>query len=110
MQKITDNLKINMGGFLEFFVLKMISGRSHSIGEIYGELKAIGFRTPMGSLYPLLSAFRKNESVISGYEEFDLGGARKTYCLTEKGRRRLMNLKRDWKRLNSLVADLGSKY
>ena len=62
MQKITSYLKLSTSSFLEFFVLKMISRRSHSIQEIYDELRSIGFRTPKGSLYPLLSSFRKEGS------------------------------------------------
>ena len=110
MQKITNNLKLNTGGFLEFFVLKMISARSHSVREICDELKTIGFKTPKGSIYPLLTTFRRNHLVICGYEESDYCVAEKTYCLSEKGQQHLTDLKRDWKRLNSVVTNLGSNY
>jgi PadR family transcriptional regulator PadR len=109
MQKITTELKINTGSMLEFIVLKMLSGETHSIGEIYEELKSIGFKTPMGSLYPLLSKFRRKNYVVTGYEEGDTKPVIRTYDLTEKGRQRLGDLRSDWKRLNSLVASLGSR-
>lgn len=109
MQKILYSLKLNTGSFLEFIVLKMISERAHSPHEIFIELKDIGFKTPMGSLYPLLRTFRQKALVIRGYEEMDDGGASKTYGLTDKGLQRLAELRSDWKRLNSLVASLGKK-
>jgi PadR family transcriptional regulator PadR len=107
MQKILYSLKLNAGGFLEFIVLKMISEHAHSPNEIFMELKDIGFKTPMGSLYPLLRAFRQKDLVIRGYEEMDDGGASRTYGLTDRGRQRLAELRSDWKRLNSLIASLG---
>lgn len=106
MQKITSYLKLSTSSFLEFFVLKMISRRSRSIQEIYDELRSIGFRTPKGSLYPLLSSFRKRGLVESGFEEFDDGTVQKSYCLTDSGRQHLLELKRDWKHLNSTVISL----
>jgi DNA-binding PadR family transcriptional regulator len=106
MQKIITDLKITSGGILEFIVLKMLSSRSLSLREIRKELKRIGFQTPAGSLYPLLSSFRIKSFIISGYEESDDGGAIKTYCLHEKGLQRLTDLKKDWKRLNALIAEL----
>lgn len=109
MQKITNELKVNTGSMLEFIVLKMLSGRTYSILEIYQELELIGFKTPMGSLYPLLSKFRRNGQVTSGYEEGETTIAIKTYDLTSKGRQRSADLRSDWKRLNSLIASLGSR-
>ncbi len=109
MQKITNELKINTGSMLEFIVLKMLSGKTYSIGEISKELKSIGFKTPMGSLYPLLSRLRQKDQIMSGYEDGDTTLVLKTYDLTEKGRRRLADLRGDWKRLNSLIASLGTR-
>ena len=107
MQKIIPNLKLTTGGFLEYFVLKILSKRTHSIQEIYDKLKTIGFKTPKGSLYPLFSVFRQQGFVTSGFEEFDSGPAvQKTYCLSEKGQKRLADLHHDWKRLNSIIIDL----
>lgn len=103
MQKIINELKITYGGLLELIILKMLLKRSYSLGEMYDELKAAGFKTPMGSIYPLFSKFRKKSLVTSGYEESETGGAMKTYELTSKGRDRLRDLKNDWKRLNHVI-------
>ena len=62
MQKITHELKLNTGGLLEFMVLKIMAGQTLSAEEIFDALKVSGFRTPMGSLYPLLKAFRRKRS------------------------------------------------
>ena len=109
MQKITTELKINTGSMLEFIVLKMLSGETHSIGEILEELKVAGLKIPTGTLYPLLAKLHRENYVITGYEDGDTKIVIKTYSLTEKGRQRLTDLKGDWKRLNSLVASLGSR-
>ncbi len=107
MQKITTQLKFNNGALLEFFVLKMLSSRTHSLKEISAELKHIGFPAPSGSLYPLMSTLRRKNLVGTGYEEMDSDGPAKTYDLTKGGSERLQELKRDWKHLNATVASLG---
>ena len=110
MQKIINELKITTGSILEFIVLKMLSGaRTYSTEEMSAELKLIGFKTPMGSIYPLLTKFRRNKYVITGYEEGDRGAGIKTYKITEKGRQRLSDLRHDWKRLNQMIASIGVK-
>jgi len=109
MQKIINDLKITNTSFLEFIVLKMLSSRAYSVSEICSALKNIGFKTPMGSLYPLFTKFRKKEYVISGYEEGESGRGIKTYNLTEKGLHYLANLRSDWKRLNRLIASIGAR-
>ena len=96
---------MNTGSFLEFFVLKMLSSEPHYLRQIHHRLQTIGFKTPLGSLYPLFSAFRQKGFTTNGYEEFD-DGVQKTYCLTEKGRQRLIDLKRDWKHLDSIINGL----
>ncbi len=101
---------MNTGGFLEFIVLKMISDQEYSLKEISHALNGFGFKTPMGSLYPLLSKFRRNALVQRSYKEMDIGPAQRSYCLTEKGHQRLIELRSDWKRLNALIASLGSRH
>lgn len=110
MQKIISELKLTYGGLLELVVLKMLSKRAYSLGEIFDTLKSAGFRTPMGSLYPLFSEFRKKSFVTSGYEESETGGAMKTYELTDKGRQRLKDLCSDWKRLNHMIHSYPSVF
>ncbi len=110
MQKIINDLKFTSSSFLEFIVLKMLSGnRTFSPQEIHDELKRIGLKTPMGSIYPLLTQFRRKSYVISGHELNDNGFVIKTYCLTEKGKKHLIDFRRDWKRLNHLIASMGAR-
>lgn len=109
MQKIINDLKITNSSFLEFIVLKMLSERTYSALEIFDALKEVGFKTPMGSLYPLLTKFRRQNYVRTGYEDGDTAPVIKTYELTDKGRQRLSNLRSDWKRLNQVIASIGSR-
>jgi DNA-binding PadR family transcriptional regulator len=110
MQKIINELKLTSTGFLEFIVLKMLYGeQTFTPLEIYNELRNVGFKTPMGSIYPLLTKFRRKKFVVSGYEQGDNGFAIKTYYLADTGREYLINLRRDWKRLNQLIASMGIK-
>jgi len=106
MRGIITELKLTSGGFLEFFVLKLLSERSHSPQEIHDHLKDAGLRIPMGSIYPLLHRFRVRGYVERGYEESETGSALRTYDLSSKGERRFADLRDDWKRLNGLVAGL----
>ena len=82
MQKITNDLKFTAGGLLEFMVLKMLSGWTYSVNEIYDGLRSFGFNTPRGSLYPLLSRLQRDGLITSGLEEVDSDGVQKTYDLT----------------------------
>ena len=106
MQKLTTELKLNVGGFLEFMTLKMLADRTLSAEEISSRLASIGFKVPMGTLYPLLSRFRAKGFVMRDYEESETGTALRTYDLTAKGRSRLRDLRTDWNRLNSAIASL----
>ena len=110
MQRIIHELKLTSGGVLEFIILKMLSGkRTYSPEEMFDELKKAGFKTPMGSIYPLLTKFRRRNYVRTGHEEGDHGSVIKTYELADTGRQRLTDLRSDWKRLNRLIASMGAR-
>ena len=110
MQKLITNLKLNSTSFLEFLVLKMLStDRSYSIKEMADELKNLGFKTPMGSIYPLLTKLRRKKFVKTEYDESETGTRVKAYYLSSEGQDQLRALKSDWKRLNDLVASIGSR-
>ena len=103
MQKLTTQLKFTTGGFLEFILLKMLSSQTYAPGDTIDKLNALGFKTPKGTLYPLLKKMRANGLVITGYEESEIGTALRTYDITSKGRARLRDLQNDWKKLNAIV-------
>lgn len=109
LQKIIPNLKLTSGGMLEFFVLKMLTEKTYSVKETCDRLKMSGYIVPTGSIYPLLTRFRRRNYVNTGYEEGDSGSGIKTYDLTEKGRQRLRDLQRDWNQLNRLIASIGAR-
>lgn len=100
-QKLITQLKFTTGGLLEFMVLTMLSRRSSAPGDISDHLKMLGFKTPFGSLYPLLARLRKAGLVVTGYEESEIGTGLRSYDITRKGHIRLDELKRDWKQLNA---------
>lgn len=66
MQKIITELKLSTGGLLEFMTLKLLSEKTYSIDELIETLKTVGFKTPHGSMYPLMSTLRRN-----GYETIE---------------------------------------
>ncbi|MDE1975106.1 MAG: PadR family transcriptional regulator [Patescibacteria group bacterium] len=92
--------------YIQFFVLKILSRMSQSPKEINGRLNGIGFKTPTGSLYPLMRKLKRSGLAITGYEESDTGVRIKTYSLTEKGHNRLTDFRGDWRRLNDVVNSL----
>lgn len=105
-QKLITQLKFTNGALLEFIVLKMVSGKTYAPGDILDQLKLIGFKTPPGSLYPLLIRLRKGGFVMTGREESFIGTGLRTYDITDKGRSRLSDLKKDWKKLDDLLHQL----
>ena len=110
MQKIITDLKITTGGIVEFMVLKMLSGKTnHSIKEMVQILNKSGFQTPVGSIYPLMTKFRRGNFVKSVYEEGNRGFGIRTYYLTENGKQRLVSLTGDWAKLNQLIASMGTE-
>jgi len=111
MQKIISDLKITNGGILELMVLKMLSSKqgSYSAQEIFENLKQSGFKTPMGSIHPLLAKLRQKDYIVKDREEDDSMYILITYHLSTKGQIHLKNLRGDWKRLNQLIASIGAE-
>lgn len=105
-QRVTQELKFNSSSLLEFMVLKMISNKALSLREIADHLRSVGWKTAMGSLYPLWTRFRRGSYITSGFEESETGTALKTFTVTENGKQRLKDLRSDWNRLTALIASL----
>lgn len=69
-------------------------------------LEERGFGRPRGgSLYPLLNTLESTGAVTAAWSEGDSGPGRRSYALTDEGRRRLARERTDW---SALVAALGS--
>ncbi len=94
-------------GLLEFAVLIIIGSAdpTFSIKEIYETLAKTEFITKEEALYPLLSKIRKEGLVISGFEQSDIGKARKYYCLTDKGKEHLSELEKYWEVIAKTLTD-----
>ncbi len=104
MQKIIYELKLSNKGFLELIILKKLFRRASSIVEISDELRTAGFKTPLGTIYPIFAGLQKKSMLITSYEESNSGLGMKTYRLSSKGVQRLKDLKTDWHKFIELIA------
>ena len=84
-------------GILELCVLTVLrESRSHGY-EIVQRLRTIeGLGVGEGTIYPILSRFRKEGLVETFLEESPAGPARKCYRLTPRGRGRLSRMNQHW--------------
>jgi PadR family transcriptional regulator PadR len=94
-------------GFLEFVVLKIISGDKVYVADILAQLAGTEFETQEGTLYPLLSKMRREELVDYDWKESESGPPRKYYKLTAKGHEQLNETMEYWKKITSTVQGLG---
>lgn len=95
-------------GFLEFLVLRIISGSTVYAADILKKLAATDFATQEGTLYPLLSRLRREGLLDYQWHESDAGPPRKYYRLTVAGERQLSEFNAYWTRLNRTIDSIGS--
>lgn len=95
-------------GFLEFLVLRIISGSTVYAADILKKLAATDFATQEGTLYPLLSRLRREGLLDYEWQESEAGPPRKYYRLTGAGHRQLADFDAHWQRLNQTIDSLGS--
>jgi PadR family transcriptional regulator, regulatory protein PadR len=84
-------------GLLELCVLGVLNGRrlyGYDIVKRLGEVG--GLVMGEGTVYPILSRFRREGLVESTLEESPEGPARKYYQLTSKGRQLLAKMRAAW--------------
>lgn len=94
-------------GLLEFAVLLIISrGRSYS-SEIIEKLSEKELLIVEGTLYPLLNRLLKHELLSYSWEESESGPPRKYYELTDSGKTRLEELKKEWAHLEKSINSLS---
>ena len=94
-------------GFLEFLVLRIISGASVYAADILKTLAATDFATQEGTLYPLLSRLRREGLLDYQWQESGSGPPRKYYRLTAAGAERLAEFTAYWARINQTIQSLG---
>jgi PadR family transcriptional regulator, regulatory protein PadR len=95
-------------GFLEFLVLRIISGATVYAADILKKLAATDFATQEGTLYPLLSRLRREGLLDYHWQESETGPPRKYYRLTAAGERQLTEFDAYWARLNQTIDSVGS--
>ena len=95
-------------GFLEFLVLRIISGSTVYSADILKRLAATDFATQEGTLYPLLSRLRREGLLDYQWQESEAGPPRKYYSLTAAGQRQLAEFDAYWARLNKTIDSMGS--
>ena len=95
-------------GFLEFLVLRILSGTTAYAADILKKLAATDFATQEGTLYPLLSRLRREGLLEYDWRESEAGPPRKYYRLTAAGQRQLGEFDAHWARLNQTIDALGS--
>jgi len=90
-------------GVLEYCILSILSKGDKYAIDIINELKKAQLIVVEGTLYPLLTR-QKNAGLLSyRWEESTQGPPRKYYCLTEEGRKYLVELDLAWKELVEMV-------
>ena len=94
-------------GFLEFVVLRIISGSKVYAADILKKLAATEFATQEGTLYPLLSRLRREGLLDYEWQESGAGPPRKYYSLTGSGKRQLAEFDAYWSRIHQTIDSIG---
>ncbi|MCC6599877.1 MAG: PadR family transcriptional regulator [Crocinitomicaceae bacterium] len=99
-----ENAKAQMRkGVLEFCILSVLQRGEAYPSDIISELKKAKLIIVEGTLYPLLTRL-KNDGLLSyRWEESAQGPPRKYYCLTDRGKIFLGELKKTWQELAHAV-------
>lgn len=84
-------------GLLELCVLNALRGRRLYGYDTVRRLREIeGLVISEGTIYPILSRFRREGLVVAALEESSEGPARKYYELTARGEKLLERMNRTW--------------
>jgi PadR family transcriptional regulator, regulatory protein PadR len=94
-------------GFLEFLVLRIISGSTVYAADILKKLASTDFATQEGTLYPLLSRLRREGFLDYQWQESGAGPPRKYYRLTAAGQRQLTEYNAHWARIHQTIDSMG---
>ncbi len=69
---------------------------THGYGLAVALREVLGAAIPEGTLYPLLSSFERDGLTVADWTLPESGPARKTYSLTDEGRRALADAGAQW--------------
>ncbi|MBF0543166.1 MAG: PadR family transcriptional regulator [Candidatus Riflebacteria bacterium] len=96
-------------GILELAILKIISDKECYGYHIIEALKESAVQITEGTVYPILSRLKDDETISYRWEESNKGPPRKYYFITEKGSELLELLTTEWRSINqALEKILGS--
>ena len=104
-EKLYDNWATQLRrGLLELCILNALRGSRLYGYDIVKRLRAIeGLMISEGTIYPILSRFRREGLVETSIEESPEGPARKYYRLTDRGEAFLSQINRYWQIIKSSV-------
>lgn len=83
-------------GVLEHCVLALLQDEERYGYDLVTELAEAGLLASEGTIYPLLSRLRKEELVLTSWQESPSGPPRRYYALTPQGRNALADFTRSW--------------
>jgi PadR family transcriptional regulator, regulatory protein PadR len=96
-------------GVLEYCVLALLRDGDRYGFELVRELsEADGLVTSEGTIYPLLTRLRRDEHVVTFWQESESGPPRRYYRLTDAGHAALGAFTRDWARFRDSVDQILS--
>lgn len=97
-------------GVIEYCVLGLLEERPHYGHELVRRLAAAdGLLVSEGTIYPLLARMRREEQVVTEWQESAAGPPRRYYRLTDAGLRALNDFRSSWKRFRSAVESVISE-
>ncbi|MFJ4902621.1 PadR family transcriptional regulator [Streptomyces sp. NPDC088727] len=93
-------------GVLEYCVLALLQGGPKYGVELLKDLQDTVLATSQGTVYPLLSRLRRDELVVTTWEESSTGPPRRYYELTDAGRAALVSFTGIWPAFRDTVDHL----
>lgn len=104
VEVVTMNAQYKKGA-LEICVLSQLVGEDRYGYELTENISRT-MTIAGGTLYPILRKLKEDELVTTYLVDSGAGPARKYYRLTEKGRRRQVELKKEWETFTHAVQSL----
>lgn len=96
-------------GLLAYAVLCAIKNNQAYAASILKSLKEANLIVVEGTIYPLLSRFKREQLLDYRWKESKAGPPRKYYVLTKKGKLTLSELEKTWKNLSESINQLNDK-
>ena len=101
LNKFIENSQAQMRrGTLELVILAIIGKGPVYAGDILAQLTEAKLIVVEGTLYPILSRFRRESLVTYEWQESEVGPPRKYYALTDDGTKVLQTLRMSWNTLH----------